>query len=183
MYPLTTYCRYRWFYYFCLLTFLLGLYTADLLPFLYICLYYWDFSWWAGPGPRANKMAFQNKACQHQCPRSRTSSPKWLPPLSVSVGWASIASCLSGRLCKGTSDPGSFQIIASALDPKVCVKFCTHPLRVESIIPQPSGSPEGFASLQSQTFWGPIFPVQDPWAGEPDVELETLALWGEPLQL
>ena len=44
VYPLTTYCGYRWLYYFCHLTFLLALYVIDLLPLLYICLYQWDFS-------------------------------------------------------------------------------------------------------------------------------------------
>ena len=43
VYPLATYCRYRWFYNFCLLTFLLALYMANILPLLYICLYQWDF--------------------------------------------------------------------------------------------------------------------------------------------
>ena len=37
MYSLTAYCGYRWFYYFCLLTFLLALYVVDFLPLLYIC--------------------------------------------------------------------------------------------------------------------------------------------------
>ena len=37
--------------------------------------------------------------------------------------------------------------------------------------------------LQSQMLWGLIFPVQDPWAGEPDMVLGLLVPWGEPLQL
>ena len=36
MYPLTVYCGYRWFYYFCLLTSLL-VFVDDFLPLLYVC--------------------------------------------------------------------------------------------------------------------------------------------------
>ena len=43
VYPLTAYCGYRWFYYFCLLTSLLALSLDDFLPFLYACLYQWVF--------------------------------------------------------------------------------------------------------------------------------------------
>ena len=46
--------------------------------------------WWvgAGLGPEANKLEgeFQNGDCQHQWPCGRMSSPKWLPPLSMSPG-------------------------------------------------------------------------------------------------
>ena len=49
---------------------------------------------------------------------------------------------------------------------------------------QSSSSPEiSPAGFQSQTFWGFIFPVQDPQAGGPSVELRPLAPWGEPLWL
>lgn len=43
VYPLTSYCRYRWFYYFCLLTFILALFVVDPLLLVYVCLYLWDF--------------------------------------------------------------------------------------------------------------------------------------------
>ena len=43
VYLLTTYCRYRWFYRFCLLTSLLTLCVDDLLPLLYVCLCQWAF--------------------------------------------------------------------------------------------------------------------------------------------
>ena len=36
--------------------------------------------------------------CQHPCPCGRTSSPKWLPPASVSPGEISVAFYLPGRL-------------------------------------------------------------------------------------
>ena len=39
------------------------------------------------------------------------------------------------------------------------------------------------SGLQSQTFWGLVFPVQESQTGEPDVGLRTLVSWGEILQL
>lgn len=44
----------------------------------------------------------------------------------------------------------------------------------------PKTSPIG---LKSQVFWGLIFLVQNTQGGEPDVSLESIALWGEPIQL
>ena len=82
----------------------------------------------------------------------------------------------------GRSDPGSYQITASAWVPEH-VRFYVHPLTVKSFFPSSFAllkvSPTG---LQSQVFWKLIFLVQDPWAGEPDVELRSLTLWGVPLQ-
>ena len=43
-YPLTAYCGYRWYYYFYLSTSLLALCVDDFLPLLYVCLYWWTFS-------------------------------------------------------------------------------------------------------------------------------------------
>ena len=39
VYRLTTYCRCRWLYYFCLLTFVLVSQVVDLLSLLYVCPY------------------------------------------------------------------------------------------------------------------------------------------------
>ena len=62
------------------------------------------------------------------------------------------------------------------------VRFCVHFLRVESISHSPLAllklSPAG---LPSQTFWGLIFPVQDPWAVESDVGFRYHLLLGENL--
>ena len=44
LYPLTAYCGYRWFYYFCLLTSQLALCVDNFLPLLYVCLYPWAFT-------------------------------------------------------------------------------------------------------------------------------------------
>ena len=49
-----------------------------------------------------------------------------------------------------------------------------------SLLALPYSSPAG---LQSQTFWGLIFPVQGLLIAEPNVRLTPLATWGEALQL
>ena len=63
-------------------------------------------------------------------------------------------------------------------------RYCVCPLRVESISRSFLGllkvSP---TVLQSQMFWGLVFLMQDPRAGEPNVELRPLAPLGERLQL
>ena len=83
----------------------------------------------------------------------------------------------------GGSDPGSLKLL---LLPWVLesVRFCVCLLRGESLSHSSQAPLKlSLTGLQSQTFWGLIFLVQDPWVGEPDVELRTLTLWGEPLQL
>ena len=81
----------------------------------------------------------------------------------------------------GGSDPGSFQITASATASRVCEILCVHFKTGVSIshsaLAVPKVSPTG---LQSQTFWGLMFLMQNCWAGEPDVRLRSLAPWGEP---
>ena len=64
------------------------------------------------------------------------------------------------------------------------MRFLCGPLRVKSVIPP---SPVGLLqlspiSLQSQTLWGLILQVSDPWAGEPDVGLRNLTPVRLPLQ-
>ena len=73
---------------------------------------------------------------------------------------------------------------ASALGPGVCEILCV-PFKGEVSV---SNSPVGLptvspAGLQSQMFWGLIFPTQDLRAREPDVGLRPLAPWVETLQL
>ena len=103
---------------------------------------------------------------------------------SVCVPWVSPScSCLSslgGSLRSASkSDPGSFHISTSALSLRVCeifyASFKSRSSVSHSSLRFPKASPFG---LQSQTFWGLIFPEQEPWAGEPNVRLR---LW--PLQL
>ena len=84
----------------------------------------------------------------------------------------------------GRSDPGSFQIIASVLCPWACEILCAPFKSGVSISHSPLGLPKvSPAGLQSQTFWGLIFLVQVPQAGDHDVGFRCLAPWGEPLQL
>ena len=78
----------------------------------------------------------------------------------------------------GRSDPGSFQITASAWGPGACEILCA-PFKSSVSLDLPEVSP---TSLQSQMFWGLIFVVH-PCVGEPDVGLRPLAPWGKPLQL
>ena len=78
------------------------------------------------------------------------------------------------RLASG-SIPDFYQITALDLGPSAH-EFCVCPVRVKSFV---SPSPVGLSKLsptdlQSQMFWGLVFPVQDPWAGEPNVGLRTL---------
>ena len=63
----------------------------------------------------------------------RRTSPKWVLPVSVFQGEASVASFLSERLrSAGGSEPGSFNIIASALRLGVCDILCV-PFRFSSV--------------------------------------------------
>ena len=65
-----------------------------------------------------------------------------------------------------------------------CMRFCVHPLRAESVPYTPLALPYASpACLQRQMFWGPIFLVQDPQAGQPYVGLRVLTSWIKPLQL
>ena len=103
----------------------------------------------------------------------------------MSPGSTPIASASSGdspRSASG-SDPGSFQTTASALGPGVCeilwVPFKSGVAISHSSLTLWKVSPAGF---QSQTFWGLIFLVQDPWAGDLSVGLRPLAPWEEALQ-
>ena len=81
------------------------------------------------------------------------------------------------------SDPGSYQITASALGSKACEILCA-PFKSGisisySLLALLNVSP---TDLQSQMFWGLVFLVQDSWAGEPDMGLRPLTPLGEPLQ-
>lgn len=63
--------------------------------------------------------------------------PEMVAVVSVSPGWAPVASCPlegSARLASGF-EPGSFQIMASALYLRMC-EICMRPLRVEFLFPR-----------------------------------------------
>lgn len=114
----------------------------------------------------------------------RMSSPEWLFPGGLQLAPASPGGFPGSASGSDTGSFHSFQIIASALGLLAC-EICMSFLSVESLISySPLASPYVIPSgLQSQMFWGLIFPVQDPQAGELDVGLRPLTPWGEPLQL
>ena len=69
------------------------------------------------------------------------------------------ASCLSGRLSRSAaaSDPGCFQIIASAQGPGAC-EILYAPFKSGVCFPRPSGSPQIKPCwLQIQKFWEILF--------------------------
>ena len=67
----------------------------------------------------------------------------------------------------------------SALGPGVCEILCVPFKRGISVSYSPLALPKSSTvGLQSQTFWGFFFLVQDSWAGEPNVGLGTLRSLG-----
>lgn len=93
------------------------------------------------------------------------------------------ASCLSMRLCdqQVRLTQAFFKLLLlSRLAERV--RFCEPLLRVEFLFP--TGSPKSSPTLfQSQTFWGLIVLVQDPYTGKASVGLRPIAPGDEPLQL
>ena len=109
----------------------------------------------------------KNACCQCLCPQGELQ----LPPASLGDSPTS----------SGGSEPGSFQMTASALGPGACEILC-EPFKngvsiSHSSLGLPKVSPIG---LQSQTFWGLDFLMQDPRAEVPHVGLRP-SLFGENL--
>ena len=105
--------------------------------------------------------------------------PKWLLPMSLSPRGVPVASCLTKRLSKITSlIQAYFRVLPLCWDLEH-VRFCKCPLRVKSVSCSPLAllniCPAGF---QSQKCWGLVFLVHDNQAGEFDVMLRLLTLWG-----
>lgn len=160
------------------------------------------WGWWAEPGPvgfhagaswlmggqatSADNLEgkLQNAAYQHQCPFGRRNSPKWLLPASISLGGVMVAFCLSGRL-KVIKQVGLTQALFKLLPLRPLHWEILHePFKSKSVSYSPPALPYvSLAYFQSQTFWVLLFLVQDPCAGERDVRLGPLTLWGKPLQL
>ena len=98
----------------------------------------------ASLGPEVNLEAgFQNGAYQHQYTRDRMSFQKCLLAVSMPQSELQLPLDSPGNSPRsaGRCETGSFQITASAKYLKA-VRFCVLPLRVESLFPQLSGSPE-----------------------------------------
>lgn len=134
-----------------------------------------------GSHPGSNKLerGFHSGVCQHQRARGGMGFPQWPSPASrVMVS----TSCLLPPASSGTSprsadgsDPGLFQMAASALGPGVCGVLCV------LFISHSPGSPK------SKSCWPPqpdarglVFPVQGLWAGE-SVRGSGLLLLGKQL--
>ena len=102
---------------------------------------------------------------------------------STSVLWDSSTRSYPSGICPKINqlisflyDPGALQVLELGHGESwVCIQ-ALHKGSFD--FPQPTGSP-GYkpTNSQSQTLWGLFFPVQVFWAGEPDVELESLPPW------
>ena len=153
--------------------------------------------WSEGPGAgslvdgrasRANRLegGLQNGACQHQCLCGSTSSSNFCHQHVCPQGELQLSPASPGvspRSANG-SDPGSFQITASALGLRSCEILCVpYKNRIFVSYRPPDLLYVSPASLQGQTFWGCFFLVQDPRAGEPNVGFRSFDPWLEPLQL
>ena len=79
----------------------------------------------------------------------------------------------------GRSDPGSFQIIPSALGTRTYeILHVSFKSRVSVSHRDSSGTPQASPiALQSQMFWELIFLAQDPQVGKPKVEFRSLSPW------
>ena len=83
---------------------------------------------WIGPGPRANRFqgGFQNGTCRHTCPCGGTHSSQGLLQCLGPQGELQLppASSKGSSRSAGRSDPGSFQMTASALVTRACEILC-----------------------------------------------------------
>ena len=77
------------------------------------------------------------------CPHGRRSSTEWLLPVSLCPGWVQLplASLGGSPRPAAASDPGSIQIIASALGPGAC-EMLYAPFNSGVYFLQPSGPPK-----------------------------------------
>ena len=110
------------------------------------------------------------------------SSPKWLPPVSLSLGKTPLPPAGPGGCPRAASesDPGFFQIVASELGLTVCEILRVPCLSGVSFLQAPS-SPECKLHLQRQIFWGLVFLVPGPpqlgsliWVLDPSLPGENL---------
>ena len=79
---------------------------------------------------------------------------------------------------------GFFKVLPAMLELEMCEILCEPFKNRDSVsYSSPALLYTSRAGVQNQIFWGLIFPVLDPQAGDPDVGLGPLASWGEPLPL
>ena len=122
---------------------------------------------WLHPGANKLEGRCRNGAFQHHGPCDSMSSPRWLLP-GVSVPrMSSFASCSLGDSPSSSfgSDPGFFQITASALGPGGWDCACA-----PSLLGLPKVSPTG---PQSQMLWGPSSWYRTPGLGRPTWGLDS----------
>lgn len=105
--------------------------------------------------------------------------------ISMSPGWAPVASSLSWESLQDQQVGLTQAPFTLLLLPRVSehVRFCVHPLRVESISHSHMALLKvSSAGLQSQMFWGLYSQPRTPGLGDSEVGLRPLASWvGENL--
>ena len=116
------------------------------------------------------KAGFHSDTCQDRCPCGRTSFPKWPLPVSMSCGWAPVASCLSRKLTN----------IRRWISPRLLSwDFVCNLCEWGVYIPQTSDSPNSKPCLPSKPNIM-LSLVQDPRLGSPVWDLAPVFL-GEKL--
>lgn len=112
------------------------------------------------------------------------SSQKLFLSESISPKEVLVASCLSRRLSKISRSVLPRLLSNPYLGISEHERFCVCSLWSEfasySHLTPPYASPR---EIQSQVFWGFIFPEKNPQAGPANVGLRPLTPWGKPLQL
>ena len=136
-------------------------------------------SYWARAGlcPGANKLegGFHSGPSQHQRPCGRRSELPRMAAASACVPRMSCSSFLPLQDQQASLTQAHVKLLPL---PWVleCVRFCVCPLSMKSISLNPLAPPKvSPCGLPSQMLWGLVFPVQDPWAGEPDMGLKPLS--------
>ena len=136
--------------------------------------------YWVGPGPSTNKL---KKGSEMVLASTSVHMVERAPQNGYHL-----CSCPQGELRLPPASPGGsprqqedliqvpFKLLLLPWVPEH-MRFCVCLLRVES----PSHSSLALlkvspAGLQSQMFWGLVFPVQDPWLGSPVWESDDLLI-------
>lgn len=111
-----------------------------------------------------------------QCRHGRMSCQDWLPAVSMPIAWAAVASWLSRNFKRQVGlTQAPIKLLLLPCNPEH-VRFSMHPLRVDCLSPPALWDYWSKPCLlfKPNALWGLILPVQDLWAGEPDLGLGTL---------